>query len=170
MRRRLLVVFGAALLSGSPLLVTAGQGQISQPAELRATPHADAQAVKQLAAGTAVDVLQRQRGWYEVKAADAQGWVRMSSVQLAETPTQGGGTGGDPLGFLRSGRSTATEATASTGVRGLDGPQLAKAEPDLGALAQVEGLAAKEADARQFAAQAPVQQTSVADLPDGAQK
>lgn len=169
MRRRLLLVLGAGLLFGSPLLVTAGQGQISQPTELRATPHSDAAAVKPLAAGTAVEVLQRQGGWYQVKAADAQGWVRMSSVQLAESATQATGGAGDALGFLRSGRSTATEATASTGVRGLDEAQLAKAEPDLGALAQVEGLAAKEADARTFAAQAPVQQTSVADLP-GAQK
>jgi hypothetical protein len=168
MRHQLLLTLAAGLLA-LPLLVAAGAGQISQPTELRATPHSDAASVRPLAAGTAVDVLQRQGGWYQVKAADAQGWVRMSSVQLAESATRTGSGASDALGFLRSGRSSATEATASTGVRGLDEAQLAKAEPDLGALAQVEGLAAKEADARQFAAQAPVQQTSVADLP-GAQK
>lgn len=166
MREKLRLILGACLL-GLPLLVTAGTASVGQPTELRATPHSDATAVKPLAVGTAVEVLQRQGGWYEVKTAEGQGWIRMSSVQLAEPAAQGGGAG-DALSFLSSGRSTATQATASTGVRGLDEAQLAKAEPDLAALSQMEGLAAKEADARQFAAAAPVQQSSVADLPGAA--
>jgi hypothetical protein len=160
---RMLACAGTVLLM--PLAVWAtGQGRMGQATELRSAPQGDATAVKPMEAGAAVEVLQRQGGWYQVKAGDAQGWVRMSSVQFAEPSAQTGGVQ-DALSFLSSGRATATEATASTGVRGLSETQLAQATPDVNAVARMEELAAKEADARQFAAQAPVQATNVQDLP-----
>lgn len=149
----------AAILLG----LAAQAAQTNQATPLRAKPFSDAEIVAQLAAGTSLQVLQRQGGWYEARAADKQGWLRMSSVQFASGESSSGL--GDTLGFLTSGRAGATEATASTGVRGLDEALLAKAEPDMAAVARLDQFAVQETDARQFAAQAALKSASVNDLP-----
>jgi hypothetical protein len=163
-----LTTWALGLAALSLFLLVAEAALISQTTALRKGPFSDAEAVAQLASGATVDILQRQGGWYEVKAGSQQGWVRMSSVHLGDGQ-QGGGSGlGGALGFLPSGRASATTTTPSTGVRGLDETELAKAEPDLGAVPRLEQFAVTDGDARQFAAQAPLTSANVQDLPGAA--
>lgn len=162
-KRFRLGISGVFLLAVPVLLWAAEQARVGQATELRAAPHADAAPVTQLASGTVVEVIQRKAGWYQIRSGNAEGWVRMTRLQFGEPSAQAGPN--DALAFLSSGRSTATEATASTGIRGLDEPQLAEATPDMAAVGRLEQFAAAEIDARKFATEAPVVTTSVQDLP-----
>lgn len=142
MLRRLLLPVLALL----PMLAAAEPGYISDATELRATPFADGKVVQPLAAATAVDVRARQGGWYQVQVGAQQGWVRMSALRLRAP--------GERAGLLEGGRAVATQTVATTGVRGLSGEDLQKANPDLAAADGLDAAAVTAADARGFAAQA----------------
>jgi Bacterial SH3 domain len=137
-RKLMLLALGLAL----PLLAGAEPGYVAETAQLRDGPNADAKLLQSLAAATAVDVLARQGGWYQVSLAGQQGWLRMSALRL-HTPVA-------RAGLLEGGRGAATQSVSNTGVRGFGSSDLEAASPDLPAADAL--VPADPAGARSFAA------------------
>ena len=147
MRKALLLLAALALPASAAQL-----GTVTRQADLRSTPFSDGKTVTTLKQGTSVEVLKRVGGWYQVKAAGKDGWVRMWLLRFTGTAATGSGSG--TLAVLQSGRAGSTYTTATTGVRGLSEEELKNAKPDPAALQTVEALATTPADARGFANQA----------------
>jgi len=136
-------VWALALL---PSLAAADPGYVAEATELRDGPYADGKVLQPLAAATAVEIQNRQGGWYQVQLGPQQGWVRMAALRL-KAP-------GARAGLLEGGREAATQTVATTGVRGFDDRDLQAAAPNLPAVDGLEAYAATSADAGSFAAQA----------------
>jgi len=125
-------------------------GTLTGAAELRSTPFADGKALKTLPKGASVEVIKRIGGWYQVKAAGSDGWVRMWLVRFS-TQATGKDAMKQNVAVLQSGRSSSTYTTATTGVRGLSEEDLKNATPNPKAVAALEQLAVTPDDARGFA-------------------
>jgi hypothetical protein len=141
-------------------------GQTVSATDLKAQPSADAAALATLPQNTRVELLKRQGAWYEVKAANVAelGWLRMLNVRGEGGAKSGGG--GSGLAALSSMARTGSSGTAvATGVRGLSETDLSNARPDPAELRELEGFAADPQQAREFAAQVPLQAQSVQYLP-----
>lgn len=147
------ILFAAVLWL--PLLAAADPGYISEDTDLRDGPYADAKTLQALPAASAVEILGRQGGWYQVRLGEAQGWVRMSTLRLRAP--------GARAGVLEGGRGAATQTVATTGVRGFGAGELQKAAPDIDAVDKLEALAVAAADARGFAAAGNLQHKADAD-------
>ena len=119
-------------------------GVISRDASLYAKPFKDADTLAELPATTAITVLRRKGGWYEIKATDKQGWVRLTRVRL----NRKGGTSqesdsgvGELLTGLATGRGKSNQDTTATAVKGLSEEELRNAEPDEDALNSLDNFA-----------------------------
>jgi hypothetical protein len=85
--------------------------------ELRADKRPQAPALRQLAAGEAVDLLALEGGWALVaphKGDPQKGWVRAGVLSAAAVASVASG--------LRSGRDASTRGTVTLGLRGAEGP------------------------------------------------
>lgn len=137
-------------------LLAAGQAYAADPAtlsradSLREKPFADAKVVAPLAAGTKVDVVTRDGGWYQVKSGKKTGWVRMLSVRRS-----GGASGASVAGIagVASGRSGTGKVVTTTGVRGLGDGDLGAAAFNAEQVAQAEKYRVARNDADSFAKQ-----------------
>jgi hypothetical protein len=146
---------------------------VKRPTELRETPAESARSLAALAAQSQVTRLAGRQGpWIEVRSAQgATGWIHMFDVSAAAAPAQGGNAATGALRGLTSffgGGSrapAATSATSTIGIRGLGAEDIANAQPNLNALAQVEAMRLDAAQARQFGADAALTPQTVAALP-----
>lgn len=143
--KKLLLTSLALLILSSPLIAAEKAGTISRDATLYAKPFKDADAIAALPAATAILILNRKGGWYEIKASDKQGWVRLTRVRL----NRKGGTNeedssgvGELLSGLATGRDKTTQDTTATAVKGLSEEELLNAEPDEEALSKLDNFAA----------------------------
>ncbi len=166
-----LQLLGATLLA---LWSFAAQAQgeaavIKRATELREAPAESSRSLAPLAADAPVTRLgERQGPWVQVRnAAGATGWVHLFDVGAPAS------TGNAATGALRSvtnlfnkgnGRPVTT-ATSTIGIRGLGAEDLAQAQPDLNAVAQMEALRQNEGQARAFAAEAALAPVSIEPLP-----
>ena len=144
----------------SPALFAEEQlATILQQTSLRAAPYSDARALTTLRARQRVRVIQRKGGWYQVRSGSQPGWLRMSHLRLGSGSTaQGDGTGlSQTLRFLSTGRSGASGVTVATGIRGLDATDVANAQPNHQAVAELERFYAHPERVRQFARDAKLQ-------------
>ena len=133
-----------------PLIAWAEPATLVRATELKAEPASDAATVVQLAEKTQVDALERKGGWTRVKAGSAQGWVKMLALRYDGAGAAKRGDTGVVQAFnvARTG-SSGTQVT--TGVRGLDEEQLAKAQPNPAELAKLNRFAADRSIATSFA-------------------
>ena len=119
-------------------------GVISRDANLYAKPFKDADTIAELPATTPIIILKRKGGWYEIKAAEKQGWVRLTRVRLNR---QSGATKestsgvGELLSGLATGRGKSSQDTTATAVKGLSEEELRNAEPDVDALNALDNYA-----------------------------
>ncbi|HYL91192.1 MAG TPA: SH3 domain-containing protein [Burkholderiales bacterium] len=143
-----------------PLIAWAEPATVIRPTDLKAEPASDAATVKQLAENTPVDALERKGGWTRVKAGSAEGWVKMLVLRYSGAgDTKRGDTGlTQAINVARTG-SSGTQVT--TGVRGLDEAQLAKAQPNPAELAKLDRYAADRDGATRFAEQGKLSATTV---------
>ena len=137
--------------------------------DLRDAPGDKGRSIATLPAQAAVTrTNERQGPWVQVRTpAGATGWVHLFDIGPATAAAEGGSSAGNALrgvtGLFGSGRSTQTGSTA--GIRGLDAQDLANAQPNPAAVAQMEGLRQTEADARTFANSASLRSANVEPLP-----
>ena len=148
-----------ALLAGVVWTAAAADsGALTRDTTLRHDPFADAAPVADLQAGAAVDVRERQGGWYRVSAGGQTGWTRMTTVRFSDKKNAGAMS--KVAGLIESGRSGATGATATTGVRGLDEADLSRAQPNAAALDAMSEHAVTSSQAAEFAAAIGLQAAS----------
>lgn len=113
----------------------------------------------------------RQGAWVTVTTADGQvGWVHLFDVSSASKPSAGNAATGALRGLTGLfGRSAPANqpavATATVGIRGLSAEDINQAQPNLGALAQVDGWRVSDDQARRFATLASISVKEVAPLP-----
>lgn len=147
---------------------------VKRPTELRETPSEISSSLATLAAQTPVNRLPaRQGAWVQVRTASGvTGWVHMFDVGAASTSSAPSNTATGALrglsNFFNRGStqaSSTTTATSTVGIRGLTGEDIANAQPNLAALSQAEGLRMDAAQARKFAAEAPLGAQAVEPLP-----
>ncbi|MGI9133145.1 MAG: SH3 domain-containing protein [Rhodoferax sp.] len=163
-----------ALLLGAAM-VTLAQAQtesvvIKRPSELREEPNEGARSLQNLGADTALTRLpQRQGAWIQVRTASGStGWVHLFDVSAATAPSNSatGALRGLSNFFNRGSASKSNStATATVGIRGLGAEDLAQAQPNLLALAQMDGLHQDAREVRRFAAEAQWQARKVDPLP-----
>jgi len=163
MTRHLLATFILCALSASTL---ADPAQVIRATELKAKPRNDATTVQALAEKTKVEVQAREGGWYKVKVAGKEGWVRMTALRLGDGKAKPGDSGvGAALQVLSTGRSGSSGVTVATGVRGLDAADMTNAKPDHKAVEGMEKVAVSAAEAQQFAADEKLQKQQIAYIP-----
>lgn len=161
--RRLPFLLGLCALLFAPW-AWAQPATVLQESPLLHEPFSDARVVSTLSANSAVEVLKRQGGWYQVRAAQQQGWVHMSRIRLGEASNA---AAVDASGLsqarqlLQTGRSGATGTTVATGIRGLDVEDLQRAQPDHQAVAAMANFQSKPDAARQYAGAARLQANSI---------
>ena len=152
-------------------------GILRRAAELRESPAPNAASLAALPAQASVTRLAgRQGAWIQVRtAADVTGWVHLFDVGSPGSPTTAPAQGGAPSGsnalrgltsLLSGGASGGTTVpTTTVGIRGLGGEDVAQAQPNAEAVAQMEALRQSEAQARAFASGATLVSQTVTPLP-----
>jgi hypothetical protein len=142
----------AFVLLLAPVLGLAAPATVVRDTELRQAPASDAAVVAPLAVNARVDALERKGGWTRVKTeGGAEGWVRMLVLRYAGTGEAKQGDSGI-VQILNVARTGTSGTQVTTGVRGLDAEQLAKARPNAAELKKLQGYAASPEAAAGFAA------------------
>lgn len=141
------LAFAALLLSGA--LHAAETGTALKSDDIRTEPYRDAKSVAKLATGDKVDILKKDGGWYQVKSAKGNGWVRMLSIRKGDARKGGGDASG--LLALGSGRAGTGKVVATTGIRGLNEEELKAAKFDEAELKRAESYATGKSAAAKFA-------------------
>jgi hypothetical protein len=146
----LLVVLAAALAAS---LTRAEPAVTIKAVDLKAQAASDAKTVASLPANTTVELVERQGAWVQLRSGSDIGWGKLFDVRLAGAstgPTKGGGANslGQVLGLASGQRG----ASVTTGVRGLDGETLAKAQPNPQEFAKLVTFQASKEQAQTFAA------------------
>lgn len=161
-RQRALAAAVLACLAGG---AAAESATVTKDTELRAEPAATAGEVAKLKAKDQVEVAGRQGVWSNVTtAAGVSGWTRVFNLRIPPSATTKS-AGGANLGALFATGSSG--ATSTTGAKGMSANDLMHASPDAAELAELDGFASSDGDARGFAAQVPVVAQSVPYLPEG---
>jgi uncharacterized protein YgiM (DUF1202 family) len=165
----------ALLLAGALAQAQTEAVLVKRTTELREAPGETSRSVAPLAARTPVTRSgARQGAWIQVRTAEgAGGWVHMFDVapaSSAATPSTGANALRGLTSFFNKGSAQggATTATSTVGIRGLGAEDLARAQPNMAAVAQADTLRMDADQARQFASAAALRSRPVDALPDPA--
>ncbi len=137
-----------AILLAATMATQADPGQITVATELKSSPDAGASTISQLTAGQAIQIGPRQGAWYQIKAPQGEGWVRMLNVRL-----QGTGSARSESamsGIAAIGQASRSNTTVATGVRGLSRENLQSAQENPQEVARLAQYQVSAAEARQF--------------------
>ncbi|MEO6293259.1 MAG: SH3 domain-containing protein [Burkholderiaceae bacterium] len=169
----ILHALGYCLLLGSTLAHAQSDAVLLKRAtELREAPGESARSLAALAVrAPLVRSGARQGAWIQVRTAEGtSGWVHMFDVGSAAT-AEAPGAGTNALRGLTSffnrgsAQGGATTATSTVGIRGLGAEDLARAQPDMAAVAQADALRMDADQTRQFASGAALITRPVEALP-----
>ena len=144
-----------------PAVCAADPATLIRATELKRSPASDAETVVQLAAEAKVETLERKGGWTRVKAAGGEGWVSMLALRYEAGAAGKSGDSGIRQLFNVA-RTGSSGTLVTTGVRGLDEAQLAKAQPNQAELAKMSRFAAAPDAAAAYAAKGKLSARSVA--------
>lgn len=160
-RRHALVLAMATALAGGA--VFAETGTVLKATEVRNEPMGSAEVLAKLAAKDTVEITARQGAWAGITTSGGvAGWARMLNLR-----TGSGLPGNDGGGALVAAFRTGSSGTAvSTGVKGMSADELMSASANTADLQLLDSYAASSDQARQFAAQAPLNSQKVNYLED----
>jgi hypothetical protein len=99
----------ALILALAPLALHAAPATLTSDATLRAERYVDAKALARLAKGSAVETLQSQAGWVQVRIGSTTGWLRASQLSGAASA----------VNAQEDGRSGAGNVLAISGIRSM---------------------------------------------------
>ena len=146
--KKFIYLFSLIFISIVPTLFAADKtAVISRDTDLFSKPFKDAEITTDLSAQTAVVILKRKGGWYQIKTETQQGWVRLTHVRLTRKKNSQQDTDsgvGEVLSGLATGRNKSDEVTTATAIKGLSEEELRNAEPDVDALNALDNFAADE--------------------------
>ena len=129
------------------LFATDKAAVISRDTELFSKPFKDAETITELSTQTAIIILKRKGGWYQIKTDTKQGWVRLTHVRLArknKAQQDADNNVGEILSGLATGREKSDQVTTATAIKGLSEEELRNAEPDVDALNALDNFAVNE--------------------------
>lgn len=153
MKRFLLILLGAVAVGFALSSTAAEPATVIRGSELKREPATDAETVAWVRQNERVEPLERRGGWTRVRTtAGTTGWMKILALRYGES--RWGSSGISEL--FRSARTGSSGTVVTTGVRGLDEEDIAKAVPNPGEVARLDRYAASAADAQRFAAAAPV--------------
>lgn len=144
--------------------------QVRRATELRERPDAASPVLATLPASTPLTRVPGRRGpWVQVRTGSGQvGWVHLFDLGREGPGSRaGGGAGANPLrsvAGLFSPAGPASTSTSASGIRGLEAEELARAQPDAGAVGRMEALRLSEQQARDYARQVAWRPQSVPPL------
>lgn len=146
---------------------------IKRPAQLRDAPGEASRSVLALPVQTALTRLNERQGpWIKVQMPNGtQGWVHLFDITSGgSAPASNAGTGAlrNITGFFNRGSAQANASslpTSTVGIRGLGAEDIAKSQPDVAAVAQLDASRLDAAQARQFAGNASLASRVVSPLP-----
>lgn len=145
-------------------VAAAGDWVTTRDTELRVQPLSDGTVSGRLAANTALKVLQRRGGWYEISTtANGRGWLRMFHVRKTETGIAG--MFQQAAAVIEGGRSVSRKAQATTGIRGVSEDDLRQSKPDFAAVDRLRQFSTSSDSARRFAAELDLKPQHIA-LPE----
>lgn len=153
--RRLVHLLCLGLLA---LPAWAAPGTMIKDEELKSAPSASATRLATVARGSTVEILARQGGWTQIRAAGRTGWVRILAVRSNVST----GSAAD-IAALASKRDSQVVAVA--GVRGLNEEELKSARFDARELQLLERYRVGDAEAMGFARAANLNRRQVPYLP-----
>jgi len=146
------ILLYALLIAGSAQATESGITIKSDA--LKAAPFSDAKIVATLPAATRVEILKKDGGWYQIRSARGNGWIRMLSIRRGDINKPSAGSSASALAGLASGRSGTGKVVATTGIRGLNEEQLKAAHYDEKQVTLLESSTSSRAEAQKFAASA----------------
>ncbi len=158
-----------SLLLLLPLLAIATESaQTLTSTDLKQEPFIDAKTMSTLPAKTAVEVLKRQGGWLQIKTAEVEGWVKMTSIRLGSGGADAKGDSGlaELFNVATTGRSGEKGVTVATGVRGLSAEDLKNATPAPEAVKKMDSYSGSKNEAQAFASSGKLQAQQVDYLAD----
>lgn len=162
--RHTLPLLAALLLAGNAAL--AGDNATAVKTDsLRDQPFADAKTVATLNAGSTVEIIKREGGWYQVKSAQGSGWIRMLSLRRGDGDKPAAGASASSLASLASGRAGTGKVVSTTGIRGLNEEELKAAKFDEKQVSLAESYQVSRAEAQKFAAGAKLKPAKLDYLP-----
>jgi hypothetical protein len=130
----------------------AESGTILRASELKQKPFIDAAKVTDVAEKAAVDIVQRQGAWIQVKTGDGQiGWLKMFNVRTGNGDIKSGSGSGGLLSAVNLFKTGSSGNTVTTGVKGLSEEDLRNAQPNPADLAKLDGYASSPEAAARFA-------------------
>jgi hypothetical protein len=156
-------IFLAIFLFATSAIAAGEAGTALKKDNLMAEPFRDAKIVGLLNTGDKVEILKKQDGWFQVKSAKGNGWVRMLSIRLGEARKGTVDTTG--LLGLASGRAGTGKVVATTGIRGLSEEDLKAAKYNEPELKKAESYGVTQAEAQKFAAEGKLTARKVEYLP-----
>ena len=138
----------------------AAPGTLIKDEDLRASPSSTSAKLASVAKGSTVEVLTRQGGWTQIRAAGRTGWVRILSVRSTVSTT-----GAGDIAALTS-RREGGQVVAVAGLRGLNEEELKSAKFSVQELQVLDRFQVDKAEAEQFARAANLVVRKVAYLPE----
>lgn len=143
-------------------IAQAAVGTVVNDAELRAKPRLDAASGAKVKARTAIEILDTQGAWVEIRTPDGErGWLRLMNVRPGEkkhwsaTVSSSVGSVGAVV------RTASTGSTATTGVKGISREDLANATPDFAEVKLLDRFEVSAAEAQKFAREARIRPQKV---------
>ncbi|MDD2720125.1 MAG: SH3 domain-containing protein [Gallionella sp.] len=162
--RYTLPLLTALLLAGNAALAGENATAIKTDS-LRDRPFSDAKTVATLNAGSPVEILKREGGWYQIKSAQGSGWIRMLSLRKGDAGKPAAGASASSLASLASGRAGTGKVVSTTGIRGLNEEELKAAHFDEKQVSLAESYQVSRAEAQKFAASAKLKPAKLDYLP-----
>jgi len=144
-------------------------------APLHEAARRDAQVIGNLPAGESVTVLRMSGAYSRVRSSAGEGWVLSSRLHIGDQTSSSGASSGDGgSSWLRglsgllggSGGSQGSGGNVAIGIRGLQREDIANAQPNPAAMAQLERYVVSAAEAEAQALAAGLQPVEVAYLDD----
>lgn len=155
-----LVVATIALGTCFAGLLIAAPAKVVKDSSLKEKPSFKSPEIAKLTTNQNVEILQRQRGWYQISAQPSQqGWVTLLQVRFEASLKKSGSSDLSKFISLRKGHSN---VTATTGVRGIGENDIKNAKANFVALEQAKQFKVAPKDARFFAKQAALSSQSIA--------
>jgi len=145
----LLILYCSAALAEQAIK----QGKVIKNTPLLKQANIKSKAIIELKADEKVVIHQRQRAWYQVTTDHKSihsGWINMLNVRLIGVSKRKGELG---VAALLSSVQNDTRATTSTGIRGFDEKDLAKASANMQQVVVLDSYQVKKDEAIAFAKQ-----------------
>jgi hypothetical protein len=106
-----------------------------------------------------VEIIEKKGFWVKVKSNGLEGWTKMSNVQVDSSKSL-------DVAALDSGREGGGNIVSTSGVRGLDGAELADAQPDKNEFENMKKLLVSSEDGKSFASQSQLESRDLKYFPD----